>query len=180
MRSISIIALAALPLVMPLRVVRAQSADATASVQVVGAGDATVVNIAGLDFGQRSIGSVVHSSDVPTAAQWSVTFNTAAEYGMSFTLPTVLTRSDGFDDQVGITFGPSSAHSPELVDQTGAPIAWDPGVGVGVTVPAAGASLNVFLGADNLGDGQGDVTVNLGGAFAATYTGIVTLTVAAL
>ena len=73
----------------------AQSDDAIASVTVAGDGNVTVINTAGLSFGIQPSGAIVHSSDVPTAASWNVGFNQAADYVMTFSLPSELATGTG-------------------------------------------------------------------------------------
>lgn len=148
----------------------AQSDDAIASVTVAGDGNVTVINTAGLSFGIQPSGAIVHSSDVPTAASWNVGFNQAADYVMTFSLPSELATGTGLS--VPITYGPTSASSPALE------FPFDPATGIGVAVPVDGIFVDILLGADVQGDGTGDVSVNLVGAPAGTYTGTITLTVA--
>lgn len=154
--------------------VEAQSADATATVTVVAAGTATVLNTAGLDFGTQATGQIVNSTDVPTAASWNVTFNAGGDYSFSFTLPTQLS-SPATGGSVPITFGNTSASSPFLFPGT-----WDPAIPIGIQAVLPGSGLDIFLGASQTGAASDDVSVNLTGAAAGTYTGVVTLTVAPL
>ena len=109
----------------PLAVSRAQSADASATIQAVESGAVTVINTADLDFGTQPIGTTVHSSNVPTAASWNVTFNEVGQYSVAFTLPANLIHSST-GSAVPITFGANAASSPQVIPST-----WDPSVPIG-------------------------------------------------
>ena len=154
-------------------VLAAQSAaNASASVQVTDGGDIIVVKLLDMDFGARTSGSIVHSSDVGASAAWDVSLASAANYSFFFTLPSTLQGPGGAT--VPISFGASAASSPQVV-----PTAWDPNTPIGISAPA-GSALTIELGKDALNDGSGDATVNLSGATAGSYTGLITLTVAVL
>jgi len=161
----------ALAAMMTPAAVAAQSDDAIASVTVTAGGDVTVVNTAGLAFGTYSSGFMVHSSDVPTAASWNLSFTDPGDYAITFTLPNQLVDVALTGLTVPISYGPTSAHSPGL------PIPFDPATGIGVHTDGP-TSADILLGADMQGDGTGDVSVNLLGAAAGTYQATITLTVA--
>lgn len=152
----------------------AQSADATATIEAVESGAVLVTNTADLNFGAQPIGSIVQSSDVPTAASWNIEFVQTGQYSVAFTLPSSLIHTST-GASVPISFGSTSASSPQVIPGT-----WDPSVPIGLQVDIAGVALDVLLGADVDGSGTGDVWVDLGFAQAGTYQGVITLTVAAL
>ena len=156
----------------------AQSADASATIEVVPAGNTVVTKTADLNFGSHPACNPpatcdVRSSDVGAAAAWNIGFNQVGNYGVTFTLPSALSSATGA--QVPLSFGATAASSPFLVPST-----WNPASPVTIGVGAAGQSLDISLGADLLGVGTGDVTVSLAGAAPGTYQGVITLTVAAL
>ena len=149
----------------------AQSDVANAAVNVIGAPEILLVNTAGLEFGAHPSGLVVTSTSIPTAAAWEVTVNENNSYIFSWTLPTSLTSPTGAS--VSITFGSTSASAP-------APLftSWNPAQVVGFGL-FAGQTQDFLLGAPHSGAASDDVVVDLAGATAGVYTGVVTLTVAA-
>lgn len=150
------------------------AANATASVEVTDGGDIVVVKVLDLDFGSRTSGSIVHSSDIGAFASWDVSLAAAGNYSVSFSLPSTLQGPGGA--LVPISFGSTAASSPQVMPPLNI---WDPSVPLGVSGPA-GALFTVELGKDALNNGTGDATVNLSGAAAGSYTGLITLTVAVL
>ena len=165
-RAAFVSALAALP----VYTAQAQSsADATVGVQVVSGSGPSVVNTAALDWGQRASGNAIRSSDVPTAASWTVDhMNVFIAYVYEFTLPSQLVSAAG--NSISISFGPRSATSSN-------PYIWDPADPIRLQTPIFGP-LHIHLGLDRKADGTSDVTVDLTGAPPGTYQGTVTLTVA--
>ncbi len=165
---------AAFLVVAPFAAAAAQSGadDAAVSIEVL-AGSLNVTRTQDLVFGQHSTGATVRSSDVGTSAQWTVDITAFGEYSYVFTLPGTL---DGPGGSVPVSFGPQSAI---VADPTGMGPLFDPNTPFSLVAPVTGTWI-VDLGSDLLNDGLGDVTVNLSGAAAGTYTGVVTLTVAAL
>lgn len=150
--------------------VDAQSADASATVTVVSQG-VTVVPTADLDFGDRTRGSIVRSSQVPTAAAWSVTYDVPGDFLVSFTLPSTLTQ--GFTGSIPISVGNTAA----TITSAGTTLAFDPHVPISIGGSAGEVQL-IELGRDFIGDGSGDVIVDLTGAPDGTYSGTITLTYA--
>lgn len=140
------------------------AADARVNVTVA---SSEVVALQDLDFGTQFSGSVVRSSDVPTQAQWNLTFNSDGPVMWEFTLPTHLTGPNG---SVGISFGNTSLR----ID--GYPEGLDPATPYGLEA-VTGMALQFHLGEDMLNDGTGDVMVNLVGAPTGLYEGSIMLTV---
>jgi hypothetical protein len=175
MHGLAIVILMALP-----AVARAQSDsdDITAQVTLVEA--INVIGTTDLNFGTVLVGStLVRSSEIPTAGTWTAQdipsgLGQGNGVRISFSLPGTLDNA-GATQSVIITYGQNSA---ALDDGINPPFTFDPAAGILFPIGAAPTSFTITLGEDLPQDTTGDVEINVLGAPADTYTGVITMTVA--